>query len=209
MGAMSPTAKVHVVDDDAPVRVALTRLLRSAGHEVATYESAEALLAAADRGLTGCVLLDLNLPGANGLQLQEQLASHGCHVHIVFLTGHGDVAAGVRAMKQGAVDFLEKPVDDDTLLAAVGAALERDSVARRERADLDELRARVERLTEREREVWLEVVRGRLNKQIAGDLGIVERTVKAHRAKVMEKLRADSAAELVRMASRLGLGPTD
>ena len=144
---MSPPPMVHVVDDDAPVRVALTRLLRSAGHQVATYETAEALLAAADGGLAGCVLLDLNLPGASGLQLQEQLAARGCQVRIVFLTGHGDVAAGVRAMKQGAVDFLEKPVDDEALLAAVAAALARDAEARRADAELEGLRARADSLT--------------------------------------------------------------
>lgn len=202
---MVPSPTVHVVDDDEPVRVALGRLLRSAGHAVVLHDSAEALLAACESDLAGCVVLDLNLPGASGLQLQERLAAQGCALPIVFLTGHGQVADGVRAMKQGALDFLEKPVDDDVLLAAVASALERDAAARREHDDLARLQARVALLTPREHEVWLEVVRGRLNKQIAGDLHIVERTVKAHRAKVMEKLQADSAAELVRIAVRLGL----
>lgn len=202
---MIAPARVHIVDDEDAVRTALARLLRGAGHEVAAYGSAEAFLAVAGPALSGCILLDLRLPGANGLELQEQLVRRGCLAQIVFLTGHGDVAAGVRAMKMGAVDFLQKPVSDDELLSAVAAALERDGAARRQREELDELRARCATLTEREREVWLEVVRGRLNKQVAGDLGIVERTVKAHRAKVMEKLRADSSAELVRIAERLGL----
>ena len=196
---------VHVVDDDESLRVALGRLLRGAGHPVALYPTGEALLEAAANGLAGCVVLDLNLPGADGLQLQQQLAARGVSISVLFLTGHGDVAAGVNAMKRGAIDFLEKPVDDEALLAAVTAALERDGAARRRQLEVGELRARVDTLTAREREVWLEVVKGRLNKQIAGDLGIVERTVKAHRGKVMEKLRADSAAELVRIALRLGL----
>jgi FixJ family two-component response regulator len=200
----APT-RVHIVDDEAPVRTALGRLLRGAGHEVAVYASAEEFLAVAGPALSGCIVLDLRLPGVSGLELQELLARRGCHAQIVFLTGHGDVAAGVRAMKKGAVDFLQKPVSDDELLSAVETALERDRSTRRQREELDELRARCATLTDREREVWLEVVRGRLNKQVAGDLGIVERTVKAHRARVMEKLRADSTAELVRIAERLGL----
>lgn len=201
---IAPT-RVHIVDDEAPVRTALGRLLRGAGHEVAVYASAEEFLAVAGPALSGCIVLDLRLPGVSGLELQELLARRGCHAQIVFLTGHGDVAAGVRAMKKGAVDFLQKPVSDDELLSAVETALERDRSTRRQREELDELRARCATLTDREREVWLEVVRGRLNKQVAGDLGIVERTVKAHRARVMEKLRADSTAELVRIAERLGL----
>jgi FixJ family two-component response regulator len=196
---------VHIVDDEASVRTALGRLLRTAGYEVTLYESAEAIVATAHTGLTGCVLLDLRLPGTSGIQVQQQLAEQGCRAPIIFLTGHGDVTTGVRAMKQGAVDFLEKPVDDEALLAAVATALARDAEARRTHDELEELRARADTLSDREREVWLEVVRGRLNKQIAGDLGIVERTVKAHRAKVMEKLRADSTAELVRIAGRLGI----
>ncbi len=174
---------------------------------MALYASAEELLAVAGPSLSGCILLDLRLPGVGGLELQDLLAQRGCRAQIVFLTGHGDVAAGVRAMKRGAVDFLQKPVADDELLAAAAAAIDRDAAARRQREEIDELQARCATLTEREREVWLEVVRGRLNKQIAYDLGIVERTVKAHRAKVMEKLRADSAAELVRIAQRLDLLP--
>jgi FixJ family two-component response regulator len=199
-------ATVHIVDDEAPVRTALGRLLRSAGHEVALYASAEDVLAAVQRGISGCLLLDLHLPGTSGLHLQQQLADRGCRAPVIFLTGHGDVTTGVRAMKQGALDFLEKPVDEAQLLAAVAVALARDADARRMHDEVDELRARAATLTGRERAVWLEVVRGRLNKQIAGELGIVERTVKAHRAKVMEKLRADSTAELVRIAARLGLG---
>ncbi len=202
---MNRADQLHVVDDEEAVRTALGRLLRAAGYEVTLYASAEAILAAAGPGLAGCILLDLRLPGASGLEVQERLAQRGCSAQVVFLTGDGDVGAGVRAMKRGAVDFLEKPVADDELLATVASALERDDRARRLRAEFDELNALVGTLTGREREVWLEVVSGRLNKQIAGRLGIVERTVKAHRASVMVKLRAGSTADLVRIAERLGL----
>jgi FixJ family two-component response regulator len=196
---------VHVVDDDASTRRSLARLLGGAGYGVTLYESAEELLAVAGPALTGCLLLDLRLPGASGLELQDALTERGCAVPIVFLTGHGDVSASVRAMKRGAVDFLQKPVVADDLFAAVSAALARDEAVRRQDSELAELRARVATLSDRQREVWLRVVRGQLNKQIAHDLGIVDRTVKLHRAKAMQKLRADSTAALARIAERLGL----
>lgn len=204
---MTITPAVHVVDDDASMRTSLRRLLSGAGHRVTTYASAEDLLEVAGPSLAGCILLDLRLPGASGLELQEALASRGCHPPIVFLTAHGDVAAGVRAMKHGAIDFLEKPVGADELLAAVQAALDRDATTRRQREELTELSSRVARLTERERDVWLRVALGQLNKQIAYELGIVERTVKLHRANAMRKLGAHSTADLVRLAERLGLSP--
>jgi FixJ family two-component response regulator len=196
---------VHVVDDDASMRTSLARLIGGAGYDVAQYATAEDLLEAAGPGLSGCILLDLRLPGASGLELQDLLTARGCLAPVVFLTAHGDVTAGVRAMKQGAIDFLQKPVVADELLAAVAEAVAREAAARRERHELADLRARADALTDREREVWLRVVRGQLNKQIAYDLGIVERTVKLHRAGAMEKLRAQSTADLVRMAERLGL----
>jgi FixJ family two-component response regulator len=200
---------VHVVDDDASMRRSLARLLGGAGHDVALYATAEELLAAAGPSLTGCILLDLRLPGASGLELQDRLAERGCSAPVVFLTGHGDVPASVRAMKRGAVDFLQKPVAADELLAAVASALARDAAARRHLGGLAELRALADTLSERQREVWLRVAHGQLNKQIAHDLGLVERTVKLHRAKAMEKLRARSTADLVRIAERLGLsGPS-
>jgi len=202
---MTAVPMVHVVDDDASMRTSLARLLRVAGHEVTVYGSAEELLAAAGPSWCGCLLLDLRLPGLSGLELQEHLATRHCHVPIVFLTAHGDVSESVRAMKRGAVDFLQKPVVADELLAAVAAALARDAEARRQRDDLASLDARVATLTDREREVWLLVVRGHLNKQIAFDLGIVERTVKLHRSRAMEKLQAHSTADLVRFAERLRL----
>lgn len=205
---MSGAGIVHVVDDDLSVRKSLARLLGGAGLEVRLYASAEELLAAAGPQLEGCLLLDLRLPGASGLELQERLAARGCLAPVVFLTGHGDVPTSVRAMKGGAVDFLQKPVAARDLFAAVSSALSRGAAARRDIGELAELRALEQALSERQREVWLRVVRGQLNKQIASDLGLVERTVKLHRARAMEKLRARSTADLVRIAARLGLAPT-
>jgi len=202
---MSRFGPVHVVDDDASTRRSLTRLLGGAGYEVTHYESAEALLAIAGPELTGCVLLDLRLPGASGLELQDRLAERGCRAPVLFLTGHGDVPASVRAMKRGAFDFLQKPVVADELLAAVSSAFEQAATSSQQQLELAELRARAATLSERQRQVWLRAARGQLNKQIAVELGIVERTVKLHRAKAMEKLGARSTADMVRIAERLGL----
>jgi FixJ family two-component response regulator len=201
---------IHIVDDDASLRGALQRLLAAAGYCVRTYGSAGEFLLDPPRDAPGCLLLDVRLPGPSGLDLQEALQRQGILLPVVFLTGHGDVPASVRAMKAGAVDFLQKPVAADVLLAAVRSALERGAAGRREEADLDALRALVATLSDRQREVWLRVARGDLNKQIAHDLGLVERTVKLHRAKAMAKLRARSTADLARIAERLGLtGPSD
>jgi len=202
---VSSTRRVHVVDDDASTRRSLARLLGGAGYEVALYATAEEMLAEAGPELGGCILLDLRLPGRSGLELQERLVEQGCRAPIVFLTAHGDVPASVRAMKRGAVDFLQKPAPADELLAAVSQALESDVGARAHHAELDRLRALVDTLSERQRDVWLRVARGQLNKQIAQELGIVERTVKLHRARAMEKLEAGSTADLVRIAERLAL----
>jgi FixJ family two-component response regulator len=202
---MTPQSVVHVVDDDESMRASLARLLGGAGYTVARYASAEEFLEVAGPGIAGCLLLDLRLPGASGLELQDVLAARQCAAPVIFLTAHGDVPSSVHAMKHGAWDFLQKPVMADTLIAAVGSALARDAVARREREEIADLRALAATLSEREREVWLRVVRGQLNKQIAFDLGIVERTVKLHRAAAMRKLRAASTADLVRIAHRLGL----
>ena len=202
---MTPESVVHVVDDDESMRASLARLLGGAGYTVARYASAEEFLEAAGPATAGCILLDLRLPGASGLELQDLLAARQCAAPVIFLTAHGDVSSSVHAMKHGAWDFLQKPVMADTLFAAVGAALARDAVARREREEIAELRALAATLSEREREVWLRVVRGQLNKQVAFDLGIVERTVKLHRAAAMQKLRAASMADLVRIADRLSL----
>ncbi|MBV9239636.1 MAG: response regulator transcription factor [Xanthobacteraceae bacterium] len=203
MAATAPT--VHIVDDDAPFRTAVRRVLDASGYRVALYDSAEQLLAKLPAGEPGCILLDVRMPGLSGPQLQERLAELGNRVPIVFLTGHGDIPMSVQAIKAGAEDFLTKPVAREKLVAAVERALTRDAQQRAHDSELDGLRARVSRLTPRESEVFALVVRGKLNKQIAGELGTAERTVKAHRQKVMEKCEAQSLAELVRMAERLGM----
>jgi FixJ family two-component response regulator len=202
---MTAPITVHIVEDDPSMRASLARLVGDGGYQLALFASAEDFLAVATPELAGCVLLDLRLPGLSGLELQERLVERGCLLPVVFLTAHGELPAGVRAMKQGAVDFLEKPVPADTLFAAIAAAIARDAVTRRARDDAANLTTRVASLSPREREVWLRVVRGQLNKQIAYDLGIVERTVKLHRAAAMTKLGATSVADLVLAAERLRL----
>jgi FixJ family two-component response regulator len=185
-----PGPIVHVVDDDDSVRTAIVRLLQAAGHAARGYASAgEYLLGRSDRNAPGCVVLDVRMPGPSGLDLQEALARSGASMPIVFLTGHGDIPMSVRAMKAGAVDFLTKPVSREALLGAVRSALARDAETRA-RVRVQVLRAHYERLTPREREVFAGVVAGKLNKQIAADLGIADRTIKAHRAQVMEKCRS-------------------
>jgi FixJ family two-component response regulator len=196
-------AVIHIVDDDESLRAALQRQLMAAGYRVRTYASAGEFLLAPPRGGSGCLLLDLAMPGPSGLELQEALGRHGIGLPVIFLTGHGDLAAGVRAMKLGAVDFLTKPVERETLLDAIRRALESDAARRASRSADAELRARFAQLTPREREVFELVVAGLLNKQIAGRLGIGERTVKAQRAQVMAKLGAANAAELGRIAAEL------
>jgi len=194
---------IHIVDDDESLRGALQRLLSAAGYRTKTYASAGEFLLEPPGDSPGCLLLDLRLPGPSGLDLQEALARHGIGLPVVFLTGHGDLATGVRAMKAGAVDFLTKPVEREPLFAAVARALELDAAQRAARGAARELRARFAQLTSREREVFELVVAGRLNKQIASQLGIAERTVKAQRAQVMAKLGAANAAELGRIAAQL------
>ena len=195
---------VHVVDDDETVRAAVVRLLQAAGYEARGYGSAgEFLLGRTDRNAPGCVVLDVQMPGPSGLELQEVLARLDAELPVVFLTGRGDIPMSVRAMKGGAVDFLTKPVSRETLLPAVQAATARDADARAAQEHLHVLRVRYETLTPREREVLAGVIAGKLNKLIAFELGTAERTVKAHRAQVMEKMQAASVAELVRFASEL------
>src|SRR5438067_699559 len=204
---LSPT--LFVVDDDAAVRKAVSRLLRSAGIAVAVFASSREFLVQYDPGMPGCLVLDLAMPGFNGLQLQTTLGEKGCTVPIIFLTGHGDVSKSVQAMKHGAFDFLTKPAKDKDLLTAVRAAIERDAVDRQEHAELSEIRTRLDTLTPREREVLEHVVAGKLNKQIAGDLGITEATVKMHRARVMPKMKVQSVAELARLTERCGIRRPD
>lgn len=194
---------VHVVDDDDSLRTALLRLLDAAGFEARGYASTGEFLLRPPPDRPGCVLLDLRLPGPSGLDLQEALRDHGIQLPVVFLTGHADVASSVRALKAGAVDFLIKPVDRKVLFDAIERALERDATGRANRAEEEALRARFASLTARERQVFDGIAAGKLNKQIANDLGVAERTVKFHRARAMEKLGVQSAAELGRLAERL------
>lgn len=200
---MNATATIHIVDDDDSLRQALQRLLQAAGHQVRTYASAGEFLLQPPADQPGCVLLDLRMPGPSGLDLQDALARHGVLLPVVFLTGHGDLASGVRAMKAGAVDFLTKPVERATLLDAVGRALTADAARRAARGADEALRARFAELSPRELEVFEGVAAGLLNKQIAARLGVGERTVKAQRAQVMAKLGAGNAAELGAIAARL------
>jgi FixJ family two-component response regulator len=197
---------IFIVDDELPVRKAVARVLRSAGFNTATFATPQEFLVSYDVRMPGCVVLDVAMPGLNGLELQRTLAERGCDLPIIFLTGRADIPMSVQAMKGGAIDFLTKPVHDLDLLEAVGRALAQDAAARKASRDLEGLRARVASLTPREREVLIHVVSGRLNKQIARDLGIVEQTIKVHRARVMEKMGVQSVAELVRVVERLGLG---
>lgn len=194
---------VHVVEDDASLRPALAGLLEAAGYEARAYGSAGEFLLNGIDGLTGCILLDLRLEGPSGLDLQAALARRGCRLPVVFMSAHGDVAASVRAMKGGAVDFLIKPVDRGTLLAAIRSALAREAARSATAERLADLRKRHASLSPRERDVLDGVVAGKLNKQIAHDLGVAERTVKTHRAHVMAKLGADSPAMLGRIVEQL------
>ena len=189
---------VHVLDDDEQVRTALARLLRATGYEVKTHASSASYLGEPPPVPPCCLVLDVQMPDVTGLEMQAALARLGSNVPIIFLTGHGDIPMSVRAMRAGAVDFLTKPVDRDMLVAAVNAAFARHATAVSGQQQLDEMRARLEALTPREREVFEAVVEGKLNKQIAGQLEIAERTVKAHRSQVMEKMRANSVADLGR-----------
>jgi FixJ family two-component response regulator len=201
----SAGSMVFVVDDDPSVRRALSRLLKSAGLRAEAFASAEAFLVQALPDVPACVVLDVRMPGLDGLELQRTLAERDARLPIVFITGHGDIPMTVQAMKAGAVDFLPKPFNDQALLSAVRQALARDMAARRTGAELTELRQRAESLTRREREVMAMVTRGMLNKQAAHRLGVAEKTIKVHRAQVMRKMGADSLAELVRMGEKLGI----
>jgi RNA polymerase sigma factor (sigma-70 family) len=199
----APTPVVRVVDDDEAFRTAITRLLKAGGYDVRAYSSAGDFLLEEEESRPGCVVLDLKMPAPDGLELQSAIARRGNPLPIVFLTAHGDIAASVRAMKNGAEDFLTKPVKKEALFAAIEAALARDERSRVEREERDRIRRRFEALSPRERAVLEHVVAGRLNKQIASAIGTSERTVKAHRARVMSKMGASSVAELVRSADRL------
>ncbi len=198
---------IAIVDDDPSAREGLSSLVRSAGWQAETFASAADFLAGPGADASSCLVLDLQLPGLSGLDLQKRMAEVGLEIPIVFLTGHGDIPASVQAMKAGAVEFLTKPVDDEKLLRAIQEAVERHRSSRRDREQARELRERYESLTAREQEVMQQVVSGLLNKQVAAELHITEFTVKIHRGHVMRKMRADSLADLVRMAQSLGVHP--
>ena len=204
---MTSAEIVYVVDDDESVRRALSRLLRSAGLNVETFPSAQAFLSRELPDRTACLVLDVRLPGLSGLDLQAALKQAGRAMPIVFISGQSDVPVSVQAMKAGALDFLQKPFDDEQLLSAIAGALARGRTARALRDESALVRQRFETLTPRERQVLGQVIAGLLNKQIAANLGAAEKTIKIHRGRVMQKMAAGSVADLVRMAQRIGVEP--
>jgi FixJ family two-component response regulator len=198
---------VHVVDDDDDARKGTARLLAAAGFHARTYATASEFLASLEPDAPGCIVLDVRLPDQSGLDLQVALANHAVALPIIFMTGHGEIPDTVQAIQRGAVDFLTKPVDGKVLLDAVTRALAQDAAARIVRERQRDRRQRYERLTPREREVFLHLISGQLNKQVAADLQITERTIKLHRANILQKLEVDSMAELARLAADLGIDP--
>lgn len=200
-------ASVFVVDDDGDVREGLSRLLRSAGWKVVEFASATSFLETRRDSSPGCLLLDVGMPEMSGPELHERLREVDAELPVIYLTGNGDVSTSVKAMKRGAMDFLEKPVDADVLLQVIAQAIARSQLLLSRRDQLGEMERRVSRLSAREREVLDHVIRGRLNKQIAGDMGIAEKTVKVHRGRVMTKMKVRSVAELVRICNELGINP--
>jgi len=200
------THTIFIVDDDPAVLKAQARVVRTEGWAVETFDSAEAFLARPRDAAVGCLVLDVTMPGLDGLELQRRLSIEDNALPIVFVTGHGDIPMSVRAMKGGATDFLSKPVPAKVLIAAIRAAIEQQEATRRAHGDADAIRERLASLTPREREVLEALAAGKLNKQIAGDLGVVEQTVKFHRARIMERMHAKTVAELMHIAARAGVG---
>ncbi len=199
---------VHVVDDDEPTVRAMARLLAAAGFEVRTFASADDFLARFDPGSAGCVILDVRMPGPSGLDLQVAIAERENPLPVIFMTGYGEVRDSVRAIQRGAIDFLTKPVEADALVDAVSRALAQDRSNREAGLHRQQLRLRYDRLTPREREVFAHLIGGQINKQVAADLRITERTIKLHRAQIFTKLETDSIAGLTRIAMELGIEPT-
>ena len=200
---------VYVVDDDASFRKSLLRLFKAHGLSAQAHDSATDFLESGLANRVGCIVLDIRMPGLSGLDLQEALAQAECTMPVVFLTGHGNIPMSVRAMKKGATDFLTKPVDEDVLLKAVRNALAENEMRNKEAEEIGMVRARIRALTEREHEVMRHVIAGELNKQIGERLGVVEKTIKVHRARVMEKMGVPSVAELVRLCSLAGIEPAE
>jgi FixJ family two-component response regulator len=203
----SPTATVFIVDDDPSVLKALARLIGTAGYRVKAYNRASVFLESRLPKGPKCLVLDLQMPGLGGLDLQRELAARSLTLSVIFLTGHGDIPSSVEAMKGGALDFLTKPVRGAVLLEAIRAAIDKDKIRLKGQHDLNSIRSRIERLTSREYEVFRWVIAGSLNKQTAYEMGISEKTVKFHRARVMQKMKADSLAELTILADRAGVKP--
>jgi FixJ family two-component response regulator len=199
---------VFLIDDEPSVLKALARVIGATGFRTASFSSPQSFLEQYEPAARGCIVLDVSMPGFTGLELQQALIEKNCSLPIVFLTARGDIPTSVRAMKHGAVDFLTKPVDDNDLIAAVDRALAREATDHVRRAQITELQMRFSTLTSREQEVLGHVIAGRLNKQIAAVLGTTEKTVKVHRARVMEKMQAQSLAELVRLSGTAGISPT-
>jgi len=202
---MNLTPRVFLVDDQPAVLKALSRLMISAGFDVASFGSAQDFLDSGNANALGCLVLDLAMPGMDGMALQQALVACASTLPVIFLTGHGDIDTGVQAMKFGAADFLTKPVDGDKLLSAVRVAVERNRQTHLDRAELDDILERLANLTPRERQVLALIVEGKLNKQAAAELGTVEKTIKVHRARVMTKMKVRSLAELVRLVDRVGI----
>ena len=201
---MTPAdATIFVVDDDTSVRTALKRLIKSLGFKVETFDSPQAFLKHGPHDGPACLVLDIRMPEMSGIELQEKLTNTGLGMPIIFITGHGNIPMSVKAMKAGAVDFIEKPFEDQNLIDAINVAIKKNMKFRTEQAEIKDLQQRVDSLTPREHEVFILVVSGMLNKQIAFDLGMSEKTVKVHRARVMQKMKAESLADLVRMAERV------
>lgn len=201
----APQSVVFVIDDDAAIRDALKSLVRSVGLQVELFSSTKDFRKQPPADVPSCLVLDIRLPGKSGLEFQRELRAAGIHTPIIFITGHGDISMSVRAMKAGAVEFLTKPFRDQDLLDAIQTALEKDQARLQQQSEMAVLRQRLNSLTPREREVLRLVVSGRLNKQIAAELGTSEITIKAHRASVMRKMQAESLADLVRIAARLDI----